>query len=118
MINLRFRVDRSLFFAFETASSPTYSSFAIRNFASPCGTSGIHHLELYSIQILVNGTTIIYWNRGDGGKVTGKKDLSDGFQIVVIFWRTEVRRRPSLAALFSQTAARHRSCMFAICGRP
>jgi hypothetical protein len=53
--------------------------------------------------MLANGATIIYWNRGDGEKVTGKKGLSDGFQIVVIFWRRNVRRRPSLAALFSQT---------------
>jgi hypothetical protein len=35
--------------------------------------------------MLANQATIIYWNHGDGEKVTGKKDLSDGFQIVVIF---------------------------------
>jgi hypothetical protein len=53
--------------------------------ACPCATSRIHHLALYSIQMLANPATIIYWNRGDGEKVTGKKGLSDGFQIVVIF---------------------------------
>jgi hypothetical protein len=35
--------------------------------------------------MLANPATIIYWNRGGGEKVTGKKGLSDGFQIVVIF---------------------------------
>jgi hypothetical protein len=35
--------------------------------------------------MLANRATIIYWNPGDGEKVTGKKGLSDGFQIVVIF---------------------------------
>jgi hypothetical protein len=59
--------------------------------------------------MLANGTTIIYWNPRDGEKVTGRKGLSDEFQIVVIFCRPEVRCRPSLAALFSQTAARRRS---------
>jgi hypothetical protein len=32
--------------------------------------------------MLANPATIIYWNHGDGEKVTGN---SDGFQIVVIF---------------------------------
>jgi len=51
----------------------------------PSVTFRIHHLGLYSIQMLANPATIIYWNHGDGEKVTGKKGLSDGFQIVVIF---------------------------------
>jgi hypothetical protein len=34
-----------------------------------------------------------------------QKDLSDGFEIVVIFRQRKGRRRPSLAALFSHTAA-------------
>jgi len=53
--------------------------------ASSGRNSAIHHLGLYSIQMLANPATIIYWNHGDGEKVTGKKGLSDGFQIVVIF---------------------------------
>jgi hypothetical protein len=63
--------------------------FAARSFRplwrGPSVTFRIHHLGLYSIQMLANPATIIYWNHGDGEKVTGKKGLSDGFQIVVIF---------------------------------
>jgi hypothetical protein len=42
--------------------------------ASSGRNSAIHHLGLYSIQMLANPATIIYWNRGgDGEKVTDKK---------------------------------------------
>ena len=49
--------------------------------------------------------------RGAPGWSEGKrqKGLSDGFQIVAIFRHRKVRRCPSPAALFSETAARRRS---------
>jgi hypothetical protein len=65
-------------------------------------------LAFNSIQILANPATIIYWIRGGRRESNRQKGPSDGFQIVVIFRRQNVRRRPSLAALFSETAARRK----------
>jgi hypothetical protein len=87
-----------------------YPLFAIREPGpAPDGTFRIHHLPLYSIQMVAKPATIIYGGRRDGAKVKREKGLSDGFQIVAILRDRKVRRCPSPAALFSETAARRRS---------
>jgi hypothetical protein len=53
--------------------------------ASSGRNSAIHHLGLYSIQMLANPATIIYWNRGGWRESNRQKRAFAMFQIVVIF---------------------------------